>query len=72
MPLSRLAGLRHVEVKVNHMTLYWDGNLAGTDEQMLTSVKLGVKSLGARPGVKVSFEFETPEDKVVILSGVLD
>jgi hypothetical protein len=72
MPLAGLAGLRHIEVKVNHMAIYWDGTLPGTDEQMLTSVKLGVKSLGARPGVKVSFEFKTPEDKVVILSGVLD
>lgn len=68
MPLARLAGLRRVEVKVNHR----NGTLAGTDEQMLISVKLGMKNLCARPGVKVSFGFKTPEDKVVVLSGVLD
>ncbi|KAH3909047.1 hypothetical protein HBI56_125970 [Parastagonospora nodorum] len=72
MPLTRLAGLQRVEVTVNHMAIYWSGTLASTDAQMLTSIKLAVKHLGARPGVKVSFKFKTPDDKVVVLSGVLD
>jgi hypothetical protein len=72
MPLTRLAGLQRVEVTVRHMAIYWSGALAGTDAQMLTSVKLAVKNFGARPGVKVSFKFKTLNDKVVVLSGVLD